>query len=217
MANILAGRAPGNDLDETGRTQAQALVERLVDVPLVSVVSSPLERCVQTIEPLVAARSDLELQLDEGLLECDYGEWTGQGLAGLSKTPLWKVVQAQPSAVRFPAGEAMLDMQHRAVTAVRRHDAAVDATHGSAALWVAVSHGDVIKAIVADALGMHLDSFQRIAVDTASVSVIRYAPLRSFVLHVNDRGSLTHLRPPPRTRRRRAPASSDAVVGGGAR
>jgi probable phosphomutase (TIGR03848 family) len=219
-ANILAGRAPGNDLDDTGRTQAAGLVERLADIPLAAVVSSPLDRCVQTVEPLVAAREGTVLELDDRLLECDYGDWTGQGLAALSKQPLWKAVQAHPAAVTFPGGERMQDMQHRAVLAVREHDRAVDESHGPDAIWAAVSHGDVIKSIVADALGLHLDGFQRIGVDTASVTVVRYTPLRPFVLHVNDRGSLAHLRPPVKKRRRRSTAdraaarASDAVVGG---
>jgi len=212
--NILAGRAPGNDLDETGRAQAEALVARLADLPIAAVVSSPLERCRQTAEPLLAARPGLALELDERLIECDYGDWTGQGLAPLSKTPLWKTVQAHPSGVRFPGGEAMRDMQHRAVTAMTDWDATVAERHGADACWVAVSHGDVIKSIVADAMGLHLDEFQRIAVDTASVTVIRYTPLRPFLLHLNDRGSLGHLRPQVKKRRRRTASESDAVVGG---
>ena len=117
----------------------------------------------------------------------------------------------------FPGelGESMLAMQLRAVEAVREHDAAVAKAHGDGAVWVAVSHGDVIKSVLADALGMHLDAFQRIVVDPCSVSVIRYTPLRPFALRVNDTGGdLSGLVPPPRSRRRRRPASSDAVVGG---
>jgi broad specificity phosphatase PhoE len=109
----------------------------------------------------------------------------------------------------------MLAMQVRAVEAVRHHDAQVAKDHGDDAVWVAVSHGDVIKSLVADALGMHLDAFQRIVVDPCSVSVVRYTALRPFALRVNDTGGdLAGLVPPPRTRRRRRPASSDAVVGG---
>jgi broad specificity phosphatase PhoE len=113
-------------------------------------------------------------------------------------------------------------MQHRAVAAVREHDAAVAAAHGDDAVWVAVSHGDVIKALLADALGMHLDAFQRIVVDPCSVSVVRYTPLRPFALRLNDTGGdLSGFAPAPRRGRRRPaarrrPASSDAVVGGSA-
>ena len=109
----------------------------------------------------------------------------------------------------------MTQMQARAVDAVRRRDAAIAAEHGDGAVWVAVSHGDVIKAILADALGIHLDAFQRIMVDPASLSVVRYTPLRPFVVNMNtSAGDLSHLRPPPRRRRTRK-VSSDAAVGGG--
>lgn len=218
--NVLAGRTPGVDLDDRGRDQAKGLVERLAGIRLAAIVSSPLERCIQTAEPLVAAHPDTSLQLDDRLVECDYGDWTGQALGTLSRTSLWKAVQAHPSAVRFPAGEAMRDMQARAVAAVRDRDSALGDAVGPDAVWVAVSHGDVIKSIVADALALHLDGFQRIVVDPASVTVVRYTPLRPFVMHINDRGSLTHLaagsrrRRRPQSGRRRADADSEAVVGG---
>ncbi len=222
--SILAGRSPGIDLDDTGREQAAELAARLADVAIAAVVSSPMERCLQTVAPLLAAReglspagsspAPLHVVVDERLTECDYGDWTGSKLGALSKNPLWKVVQAHPSGVRFPGGETMLAMQHRAVTAVRERDAAIEQEHGPDAFWVAVSHGDVIKAVVADALGLHLDQFQRIVVDPASVTVIRYTPQRPFVLRVNDRGSLSDLRAPVKKRRRSARGDSDAVVGG---
>jgi broad specificity phosphatase PhoE len=132
---------------------------------------------------------------------------------------LWRVVQAHPSAVTFPGrqGESMLAMQLRAVEAVREHDAAVAERHGPDAVWVAVSHGDVIKAVLADALGMHLDAFQRLVVDPASVSVIRYTPLRPFVERINDSGADLDRLVPQRPKRRRSPRrSSDAELGGGA-
>lgn len=217
--NILAGRSPGVDLDDTGRQQARELGARLVDVAIAAVVSSPMERCLQTAAALLAARAGsspagTNVVVDERLTECDYGDWTGSALAALSKDPLWKVVQSHPSGVRFPGGESMLGMQHRAVSAVRERDAAVERDHGPGAFWVAVSHGDVIKSVLADALGLHLDEFQRIVVDPASVTVIRYTPLRPFVLRVNDRGSLADLRAPAKKRRRRTRSDSDAVVGG---
>lgn len=213
--NVLAGRSPGVDLDDAGREQARALAARLVDVALVAVVSSPMQRCIQTAEPLLIDRPGTSIVVDERLTECDYGDWTGSTLRALSKDPLWKTVQAHPSGVRFPGGEAMREMQHRAVSAVRERDAAIDREHGPDTCWAAVSHGDVIKSVVADALGLHLDEFQRIVVEPASVTVIRYTPLRPFVLRVNDRGNLADLRAPTRKRRRRARADSDAVVGGG--
>ena len=155
---------------------------------------------------------------ERGLLECDYGDWTGRELTSLAKDPLWATVQAHPSAAAFPGGESMAGMAARAVEAVRRWDARVEAEHGPDAVWVAVSHGDVIKAVLADALGMHLDGFQRIVVDPGSLSVVRYTPLRPFVLTSNSTaGDLGHLRPPKkRPGRRRRTASSDAAVGGGA-
>jgi probable phosphomutase (TIGR03848 family) len=155
--------------------------------------------------------------VEDRLGEARYGDWTGRPLKELAKEPLWRVVQAHPSAVTFPGehGESMLGMQLRAVEAVREHDAAVARAHGDDAVWVAVSHGDVIKSVLADALGMHLDAFQRIVVDPCSVSVVRYTPLRPFALRVNDTGGdLAGLVAKPRPRRRRRAASSDAVVGG---
>lgn len=215
--NVLAGRTPGVGLEETGRQQARDLAERLRDIPLVAVVSSPLDRCLATAAPLLADRPGLTLALDDGLAECDYGDWTGQDLKALSKTPLWKVVQAHPSGVTFPGGETMRAMQHRAVNAVRAHDATVEAAHGPHAVWAAISHADVIKSVVADALGVHLDEFQRIVVDPGSVSVVSYTPLRPFVVRLNEHGDLTGLVPKAKPgRRHRARASSDAPVGGGA-
>jgi probable phosphomutase (TIGR03848 family) len=213
---VLAGRAPGVLLDEVGRRQAEATGQRLAGLPVKQVVSSPLERCLATAEAVTSTLGGgLEVQVDEGLIECGYGQWTGTELKKLAKDPLWKVVQGHPSAARFPEGESLRQMQLRAVDAVRSWDANVAEEHGAQALWVAVSHGDVIKAIVADAVGAHLDSFQRIVVDPASVSVITYTPLRPFVVRLNDTGDLSGLAPPPRRRRRR-PVSSDAAVGGGA-
>lgn len=213
-ANVLAGRTPGVGLDEAGQQQARELAERLRGIPLVAVVSSPLDRCLATAEPLMADRPELVLVTDAGLAECDYGDWTGQELKALAKTPLWKVVQAHPSGVTFPGGETMRAMQHRAVDAVRAHDAAVEAAHGAHAVWAAVSHADVIKSVVADALGVHLDEFQRIVVDPASVTVVRYTPYRPFVVRVNETGSLAGLRPAAGKQRRPRSTDSDAVVGG---
>jgi probable phosphomutase (TIGR03848 family) len=156
------------------------------------------------------------MSLDDRLAEARYGDWTGRRLADLSRSRLWRAVQDHPSSVRFPGpdGEAMAAVQARAVAAVREHDRAVTGEHGDAGTWVAVSHGDVVKAVLADALGMHLDLFQRIVIEPASVSVIRYTERRPFVLRLNDTGS--DLAALTRTRGRRRRASSDAPVGGGA-
>lgn len=212
----LAGRRPV-ELDDTGRAQCVALGKRLIGLPLAAVVTSPLIRCRQTVELALPAA---EPAVDERLTECGYGSWEGQPLKKLAKDPLWPVVQHHPSAVVFPGGEAMAAMSARAVAAVRDWDARVTAEHGAQAVWLACSHGDVIKAIVADALGVHLDQFQRIVADPASVTAIRYTPERPFLIRLNDTGEdPAALVPPPRKRRgRRAPsaADSDAVVGGGA-
>ena len=207
---LLAGWSPGVHLAEQGREQAQALAQRLAKVPVAAIVSSPLERCQETAAALAADR-DLDVTTDERLGECRYGDWTGQELKKLAKDPLWKVVQAHPSAAAFPGGESLRETQARAVAAVREINDRV----GAGATWVAVSHGDVIKAVLADALGMHLDMFQRLLVDPCSVSVVRYTELRPFVVRINDvGGAVSDLAPAKRARRRRA--SSDAVVGGGA-
>src|SRR3954447_5746811 len=206
---LLAGWTPGVHLDDRGLAQAAALAERLLPLPVAGIVSSPLERCQETAAALAVGR-DLAVATDERLGECRYGDWTGQELKKLAKDPLWKVVQAHPSAARFPGGGALRETQARAVDAVRTHNEAF----GADATWVAVSHGDVIKAVVADALGLHLDLFQRIQVDPCSVTVIRYTELRPFLLRLNDTGGgIDDLMPPKRRRRK---ASSDAAVGGGA-
>lgn len=217
VTGVLAGRSKGVHLDEHGLGQARDAAERLRGLPLATVVSSPLERCRETARVIVKQQDGTPRTATErGLLECDYGSWTGQQLKVLAKEPLWKTVQSHPSAAAFPDGESMADMSARAIAAVRRWDAQVEAEHGADAVWVAVSHADVIKAILADALGIHLDAFQRIVVDPASLSVVRYTPLRPFVVSMNtSAGDLAHLRPPKKKRRRHT-VSSDAAVGGGA-
>jgi probable phosphomutase (TIGR03848 family) len=209
----LAGRQPV-ELDETGRAQAVAVGGRLAALPLAAVITSPLIRCRQTLDLALPAASPI---VEDGLIECGYGEWEGQPLKKLAKDPLWPVVQQHPSAAVFPGGEAMAAMAARAVSAVRGWDARLTEEHGPEALWLACSHGDVIKAIVADALGIHLDLFQRIVADPASVTAIRYTPTRPFVLRLNDTGGdLANLVMPRKPRRRRSRAAeSDAPVGGG--
>ena len=179
-------------------------------VPLVGVVSSPLERCRQTARAIVDRQAGSPAEpIDEDITECDYGDWQGRALGDLAKEDLWSVVQSQPSAAVFPGGESLAAMQARAVAAIRRHDAAFEAEHGPGAVWAAVSHGDIIKSILADALGMHLDLFQRITVNPASVSIVRYSPARPDVVAVNtDAGDLSWLAVDP--------GAGDATVGGGA-
>lgn len=209
-SGTLAGRTPGVLLDEKGREQCANLAKRLASVPLAAAIVSPLERTQETASLILESR-DLPVHLDDRLAECRYGSWTGQSLKVLAKDPLWKVVQSHPSAVTFPGedGESMIDMQHRAVSAVREWNS----TLGADCIYAVVSHGDVIKAILADALGMHLDQFQRIHVDPASVSIVEYTAHRPFVQRTNDTsGDLSHLS----GKRGKKPRSSDAAVGGGA-
>jgi len=220
---VLAGRTPAVHLDDRGTAQAAAAAERLAVLPLATVVTSPLERCAETARAVTraqkAAGRTVPQRSDRRLLECDYGDWTGRTIQSLSKDPLWPVVQAHPSGVRFPGGESMAAMAERAVRAVREVDAALAEKSGPDALWVACSHGDVIKSILADALGLHLDLFQRLVVDPCSVSVIRYTAGRPFVLSANDTtGDLSRFLPPPprKAGTRRRTASSDATIGGGA-
>jgi probable phosphomutase (TIGR03848 family) len=176
------------------------------DLPVRAIVRSPFLRCERTVEPLAAAL-EMEPIVDERLTEVDYGTWTGRKIGDLVKEPLWGVVQAQPSAAVFPDGEGLAQVQARAVAAIRERDRALATEHGADALWVACTHGDVIKAILADALGVHLDGFQRITADPASMSVIRYTDMRPFVVHVNHTG-------PQLSAGLAAKPATDAVVGG---
>ena len=222
----LTGWTPGIWLDDRGRAQAAALAARLAALPLDAIITSPLERCRQTAQAIADSRDDAAngaaptpaptpIQ-DARLGECRYGDWTGQPLKRLAADPLWRVVQAHPSAVRFPGedGESMLDMQHRAVGAVRDWNERL----GPDAVYLICSHGDVIKAILADSLGLHLDMCQRIQVDPCSLSVVRYTPLRPFLLRMNDTGGdVAGLRKPAvKPSRAAARGEADAQVGGGA-
>ena len=228
---LLTGWTPGIGLDERGRAQAKALGERIAPVPLDAIVTSPLDRCRETVEEIVAARAGRtarvpEPAVEEMVGECRYGDWTGKPLTELQQDPLWPVVQAHPSAVVFPGaeGESMLDMQHRAVSAIREWNARL----GKDATYLVCSHGDVIKAIVADSLGLHLDQCQRIVADPCSLTVIRYTPLRPFLLRLNDTGgTVDDLLPRPapagepaaggqEAGGQEAVGESDAVIGGGA-
>jgi probable phosphomutase (TIGR03848 family) len=215
-SGILAGWTKGVRLDERGEQQAGELAKRLAEVPLSAVVSSPLERCRQTADIVLAGRENVPVRLDERIGECRYGDWTGRPLSELATEPLWKVVQAHPSAARFPGpdGESMAEMSARAVAAVREWNTLIAEEHGPEAVWALFSHGDVIKAIAADALGLHLDQFQRITCDPCSVTAVRYTELRPFVVRLNDvGGDPAPYKPAPE---RSPSADADAAVGGGA-
>jgi probable phosphomutase (TIGR03848 family) len=217
-SGTLAGRTPGVHLDDLGQGQAARAGDRLAVVPLAELVSSPLERCRETARA-VATRQPARprVRADKALTECDYGEWQGRKLRDLARLALWRTVQTNPSAATFPGGESLLHMQSRAVDAVRRRDAALTAAHGADSVWLAVSHGDVIKSVLADALGMHLDLFQRLQVDPASMSVIRYTDTRPYVLASNTHeGDLSWLAPKPAKGKSRRRTDRGAEVGGGA-
>ena len=216
----LTGWLPGIVLDDRGEAQAAAVGERLAQFPLAAIVSSPLERCVQTATAIAVRQGGSDhagspaVMIDDRLGECRYGDWTGQPLRKLARDPLWRVVQAHPSAVRFPGpdGESMPAMQQRAVAAVRDWNARL----GPDATYLLCSHGDVIKAILADALGMHLDMSQRIQVDPSSLSVVRYTALRPFVLRMNDTGADAAALAGLARTGKKAHAEADAAIGGGA-
>ncbi|MEZ0071097.1 histidine phosphatase family protein [Planotetraspora sp. GP83] len=212
---VLAGWTPGVHLNERGREQAEALAGRLGPLELDAIVSSPLERCQETAAAIARGRA-VSVETDDRFGECGYGDWTGRPLKELAKEPLWQVVQAHPSAAVFPGGEALADTQSRAVRAVRDWNERL----GEKATYLVCSHGDVIKAIVADALGLHLDQFQRITADPASLTVIRYTPLRPFLLRSNDvGGDVGNLVPPSEVPEHKDggenSTGSDAAVGGG--
>jgi probable phosphoglycerate mutase len=218
--SVLTGWTQGIPLDDRGRQQAADLAARLTPVRLDAIISSPLERCLQTAAAVAAAGEGRPAVVeDDRLGECHYGEWTGQPLKRLAREPLWRVVQAHPGAVRFPGadGESFLDMQHRAVSAIREWNERL----GADAVYLACSHGDVIKAVIADSLGMHIDMLQRIQVDPASLTAIRYTPLRPFLVRMNDSGgavdSLMTKKPEPKPQSARsARREAEAAVGGGA-
>ena len=207
-SGVLAGRTPGIGLDDVGSAQATAAAARLDGLELAAALTSPLDRCKETAKLLLNG-TGVKARVERRLNECDYGDWAGRPMKELVKEDLWKVIQAHPACVRFPGGESMAEMSTRSVAAIRDADQAVTAQHGDGAVWLAVAHGDVIKAVLADALGMHLDAFQRIVVDPGSLSVIRYTPRRSYVLAMNTHeGPLSHLAVQPE--------KPDEKLGGGA-
>ena len=209
--HTLTGWTPGISLDDRGQQQAAAIAERLKNLPLDAIVTSPLDRCRQTAQAIADERDKPDVTVDERVGECRYGDWTGQPLKKLAKDPLWRVVQAHPSAVTFPGGESMPDVQHRSVAAIRDWNARL----GKDAAYLICSHGDVIKAIVADSLGLHLDQSQRIQVDPCSLTVIRYTPLRPFLIRLNDTGGGLDDLMPHQGHAHLGKSGSDAMVGGG--
>lgn len=188
---VLPGRAPGLHLSERGRAQAESVAERLSGLPVDAIYSSPLERARETAGP-TASRTGRAVAEEAGLLECDFGDWTGAALAGLAGLPEWQTVQHNPSAFRFPNGEGFSGMQARMVGTLE----SLRAAHPGGVV-VCFSHADPIKAAVAHALGTHLDLFQRIMISPASVSAISFVDGQApAVLTVNSTSEpLSGLRP----------------------
>lgn len=175
----LAGRTPGVHLNEKGRQQAAGLVQYLAAQPIDAIYSSPLDRCLETAEPLAAARN-LPVTVDLGVVEVDYGQWQGADLRELSKQPEWGHVQHFPSTFRFPDGETLREVQSRGVAALER----IRSSHPDQIVAV-FSHGDIVRTALAHYLGVPLDLFQRIAIAPASVSVLGFFDGRPLVLGVN--------------------------------
>lgn len=186
----LPGRAKGLHLSDEGKGQADAVAARLAELPKVDAVyASPLERTRETAAPIGRALGH-RVHIDKGLLECDFGEWTGRRLKDLMKLPEWRTVQRYPSGFRFPGGESFTEMQTRVTGTVAR---LVERHKGG--VVIAVSHADPIKAAVADALGTHLDLFQRIVVSPCSVTAVAYGSGGPAVLTVNHTtGSIAELK-----------------------
>lgn len=208
LAGVLSGRLPNVHLSEKGLIQSQELAGRLGQFPLAQLRISPMERCFETIEPWInnyVFKKDPNFQpvFDEQITEVDYGKWSGKKLSALSTNKLWKTVQESPSRMYFPNGEGIGQMQSRAMSSVH----AAVATNRKGAV-VMVSHGDVIKSILASALGMHLDEFQRIIIDPASISIVDYSTIKPRIIVMNDsRSTVTDLL--------LAPKRSKNLLGGG--
>ena len=194
---VLTGWERGIHLTERGREQAEALVRRLDGIPIAAVYSSPLERCRETAAPLARHRG-LPIQARRDLIEVGYGDWTGRSIRQLARTKLWRSVQHTPSAVRFPGGESLQEVQARAMDELRRMAEA----HPDATVAV-VTHADVVRLALAQFAGIHLDLYQRLAVEPASVSTVALSDGLPRIVKVNDTGDLSSLVPAPRPATRR--------------
>jgi len=184
-ATTLLGWTPDVPLDDVGRRQAESVAARLLPVPVMAVVSSPIERCRQTAEAIVAGRgATVSLELDDRLGDVRYGDWTGRTFKDLNHDPRWKRIHADPASFRFPSGEALHEMGARAVAAVRDWNERL----GLEATYAVVSHADPIRAILVDALGLGFEGYLRLGVGPGSLSVIRYGPGGAVVVRVNDSG-----------------------------
>jgi probable phosphomutase (TIGR03848 family) len=207
-AGILSGQLPGVSLSSKGKKQATQLVERIGSSNFDSVRISPLQRCEETITPWLNSKYSKGIknyQIDDALIEMDYGSWSGRKLSSLSREKLWKEIQNRPSTVQFPQGERMRAMQKRALSSVF---ASIEEKKNGTHLFV--SHGDVLKAIVASLLKMKLDDFQSLVIDPASLTVIDFDGEKSRLLAFND----SHSPLAPMTSMEK---STKALIGGGSR
>lgn len=206
---LLSGRLPGIDLSERGVVQAEHVAARLAPLPVRAVYASPIERTTQTAQR-IAAHHALEVRALDGVIEADYGEWTGGKIADLATTDVWKVVQRAPSRARFPGGESIREMQARTVSALEH----VLAKHQHE-MVVVVSHADPIKSAIAHFTGMHLDHFQRVHVAPASVTALEFHAHACVLLKCNDTGGLDDLLPPEPDDAAGAPTDDGAGGGDG--
>jgi probable phosphoglycerate mutase len=178
----LAGRLPNVHLNERGKKQALQIAEALCKAPIKAIYSSPLERAVETAEPLAQALG-LPIQMAPGVIELEYGDWQGKTLKQLGRRKLWKTVQEKPSEMRFPNGESFIEVQTRTAQEIER----IASAHEEQDLVAIFSHGDIIRLAAAHFLGMPLDVFQRLAANPASITVIHFdKKLHPFVAHVNQ-------------------------------
>lgn len=204
---VLAGRSPKVELDDVGISQAKAVGEFFSSWKIDKLITSPLERCLTTAKEISNQQNkSLKVEISKNFIECDYGTWTNKKLANLSSLPLWKVVQENPSLVTFPKGESMLQMATRASAGLMSALAQIKKPKAN---LVIVTHADLIKALISHTLGMHLDQFQKIIVDPASISTLTFQNNKFFVAGVNDRSHLKSIKS-------KTKAPSGAVLGGGA-
>jgi probable phosphomutase (TIGR03848 family) len=204
---VLAGRLPGIELDAVGIDQARAVAKHLSSVDFNSVYSSPLPRCLNTAKIINDSQKKArQINIQDGFNECDYGAWSGKKLSKLASHSLWKIIQDSPSQVKFPQGEAMTDMSHRSTSALLD---ILKASKSRSQKIAIVSHADVIKSLVAFAMGLHLDNFQRLIIDPASVSKINWTDNKFYIEFINNKDHLSNIVA-------KSKAASGAVLGGGA-
>lgn len=183
-AGVLSGQLPGVALSKEGRKQAESLITRIGRSPFHSIRVSPMQRCEETIKPWITSnkvQSFDNYMIDSGIIEVDYGSWSGRKLSGLRREPMWKLIQSKPSKVRFPNGEKLSGMQRRALQSV--DEAYLSKREGN---HLFVSHGDVIKAMIAGLIGLHLDEFQSLVIDPASISILDFDGEKARLVLFND-------------------------------